>query len=55
MFHTFIRGFQISPDVAWIEVKSIFIELVILVWTMDVADFKTQTHRISLFCHFFMH
>ena len=38
---------------AWIEVKSLFIELVILVWTMDLADFKTQTRRISVCCHFF--
>ena len=48
-----ISWFRVSPDVAWIEVKSLFIELVILVWTMDLADFKTQTRRISLFCHFF--
>ena len=38
---------------SWIEVKSLFIDLVILVWTMDLAAFKTQTRRISLFCHFF--
>ena len=31
---------------AWIELKSVFIELVILVWTMDLADFKTQTCMI---------
>ena len=38
---------------SWIEAKNLFIELVILVWTMDLADFKTQTRMISLFCHFF--
>ena len=38
---------------AWIEVESLFIKLVILVLTMNLADFKTQTRRISLFCHFF--
>ena len=38
---------------AWIEVKSFFIELVILVWTMDLVDFNRQTHKSSLFCHSF--
>ena len=37
---------------SWIEVNSLFIELVILVWMMDLVDFKTQTRKISLFCHF---
>ena len=47
-----LSWFWVSPDVAWIEVKSLFIELVILVWTMDLTDFKTQTRRISCFVIF---
>ena len=52
MIHTFIRGFRISPDAAWIEIIC-FIGLVILVWTVVLAVFKTQTRRISLCHHFF--
>ena len=52
MIHTFIRGFRISPDAAWIEIIC-FIGLVILVWIVVLSVFKTQTRRISLCRHFF--
>ena len=53
MIHTFIRGFRISLDAAWIEIIC-FIGLVILVWIVVLVVFKTQTHRISLCHHFFL-
>ena len=52
MIHTFIRGFSISPYASWIEIIC-FIIVVILVWTVVLAVFKTQTCRISLCHHFF--
>ena len=40
MIHAFIGGFRSGPDVTWIETGSLFIGLVILVWTVDLADFR---------------
>ena len=40
LFHAFIGGFRIGLDAAWIEIKSSFSGLVILVLTMDLAEFK---------------
>ena len=54
MIHTFIRGFQISSDAAWIEIICL-IGLVILVWIVVLAVFKSQTCKISLCHHFYFH
>ena len=41
MIHAFIGGFQFGPDATCrIEIKSVFFRLVILVWIVDLAEFK---------------
>ena len=55
MIHAFIEGFRFGPDAAWIEIKSLFFRLVILVWTVDLAEFKIQMCRIFLHYHFSFH
>ena len=40
LFHAFIGGCRIGPDAAWIEIKRLFFGLVILFWTVDLAEFK---------------
>ena len=40
MIHAFIGGFRFGLDAALIEIKSLFFGLVILVWTVDLAEFK---------------
>ena len=47
MIRAFIGGFRLGPDAAWIEIKSLFFELVIL------ADFKIRTCRIFSILSFF--
>ena len=53
VIHAFFEGFRVSPDAAWIEIKSLFFGLVILVWTVDLADFKIPTCRIFFTLSFF--
>ena len=54
VIHAFFGGFRVSPDAAWIEIKSLFFGFVILVWTVDLADFKIRTCRIFFALSFFL-
>ena len=40
IFHAFIEGYRIGPDVAWIEIKNMFFRLVFLVWIVVLEDFQ---------------
>ena len=42
LVHAFIGGCRIGLDAAWIEIKSMFFELVFLVRTVDLEDFQAQ-------------
>ena len=55
MIHAFIGGFQFGPDAVLIEIKSLFLGIVILVWTVDLAEFKIRMCRIFLHYHFSFH
>ena len=53
IFHASIEGCQSGPDPTWFEIKSLFLGLVILVWTVDLADFKIRTCGIFFALSFF--
>ena len=54
LVHVFIRGFRVSSDVAWIEIKSLFYQDCDFSWTAGLEDFQTQLAGSSL-PYLFMH
>ena len=48
MIHAFIGGFLVSPDVAWIEIKSLFYRDYDFSWTMGLEYFQTHLAGFSL-------